>query len=256
MGTVLSADHSGVRVLRLNRPERRNAIDIELRVELAAALADAMADDRVRVIVLTGNGPLFCSGGDISTMKRAEPAEAAHRAELAQRVIRALWSGSKPVIAAIEGGAHGAGLSLALACDRIVAAEDSRFAISFQRVGLAGDMGIFSSLPRRIGVARAKQLLLLPRDVTTDEALDIGLVDRVVPVGTALETALEEAHRLASGPPLALAAVKRLLAGDQRLPLDLLDAEAAEQVRLFGTEDFAEGVAAFAQRRAPVFAGR
>lgn len=255
MSTVLTQDHDGVRVLTLNRPEMRNAIDIELRVDLADAFEGAMADPVVRAVVLTGAGGMFCSGGDISTMRRMGPEEAGPRAELAQRVIRAIWCGPKPVLAAVEGGAFGAGLSLAIACDRVVAADDARLAISFQRVGLAGDMGIFSSLPRRIGEARARQLLLLPRELTAKEALEIGLVDEAVPAGTALENALVDARRLASGPPLALAAVKRLLRHSGADPVDVLDLEAAEQVALFGSADLGEGAQAFHERRTPVFLG-
>ncbi|HSV37693.1 MAG TPA: enoyl-CoA hydratase-related protein [Nocardioidaceae bacterium] len=249
MTTVLTEDHGGVRVLTLNRPDVRNAIDIELRVELGDALEKAMAEPSVRVIVLTGAGPLFCSGGDISTMRRMDADEAAHRTELAQRVIRAITQGPKPVLAAVEGGAFGAGLSLAIACDRVVAADDARFSVSFQRVGLAGDMGIFGSLPARIGPSRAKQLLLFPTEVPAAEALTMGLVDALVQPGAALEAALADAARLAAGPARAFAATKKLL----RISTDILAAEAAEQVELFGSADFGEGVAAFHERRKPVF---
>jgi len=255
MTSVLRGDRDAVRVLTLNRPEMRNAIDLELRVGLAEALEDAMRDPAVRAVVLTGAGSMFCSGGDITTMRRMGPAEAGPRAELTQRVVRAIWTGPKPVLAAVEGGAFGAGLSLAIACDRVVAAEDARLAISFQRVGLAGDMGIFSSLPRRIGAARARQLLMLPRELTATEALDVGLVDVVAPTRTALEAALEDARRLAGSPPLALAAVKRLLRSSAADPVAVLDLEAAEQVALFDSDDFGEGVQAFHDRRAPIFCG-
>jgi len=249
MSTILVEDQGAVRVLTLNRPELRNAIDLDLRIELGDALEKAMAEPSVRVVVLTGAGRLFCSGGDISTMRRMDADEAAHRTELAQRVIRAITQGPKPVIAAVEGGAYGAGLSLAVACDRVVAADDARFSVSFQRVGLAGDMGIFASLPARIGVARTKQLLLLPTEIPAAEALQIGLVDAVVDPGTALERALEDAGRLAAGPARAFAATKRML----RISVQILEAEAAEQVELFGSADFGEGVAAFHEKRTPNF---
>jgi 2-(1,2-epoxy-1,2-dihydrophenyl)acetyl-CoA isomerase len=252
---LLIEDQGPVRVLTLNRPDLRNAIDIDLRVNLALALGVAMADNRVRAVVLTGAGGMFCSGGDISTMRRMDASEAAPRAELAQRVVRTIWQGNKPVLAAVEGGAFGAGLSLAAACDRVVASEDARFAISFQRVGLAGDMGIFSSLPARMGRARARQLLLFPRELSAAEALEHGLVDATVPARRALESALADAHRLADGPPLALATVKRLLRRSDVDPIEMLELEAAEQVRLFDTADFAEGTAAFHARRSPVFQG-
>jgi len=246
---VLTRDDGPVRVLTLNRPEVRNAIDLDLRVELGDALEKAMAEPSVRVVVLTGAGALFCSGGDVSTMRQMGAEEAAHRTELAQRVVRAIMTGPKPVIAAVEGGAYGAGLSLAIACDRVVAASDARFSISFQRVGLAGDMGIFGSLPARVGRARAKQLLLIPRELLAPQALQLGLVDSVVPGGTALSSALADAAQLAAGPARAYAAVKSLLSDAS----DILEAEAEQQVQLFGSDDFGEGVAAFHERRRPVF---
>src|SRR6202012_3331475 len=113
----------------------------------------------------------------IATMKRMPPAEATHRTELAQKVIRAIWTTPKPVIAAVEGGAFGAGAALAAACDRVVAANDSRFATTFLNVGLAGDMGVYASLPTRIGVARTRQMLLMGNTIQAPEALAIGLVD-------------------------------------------------------------------------------
>lgn len=252
---VLRTDRGAVRLLTLNRPDVRNAIDLELRVALAEALEDAMADPATRAVVLTGAGAMFCSGGDIASMRRMGAEEATARAEAAQRVVRAVWRGDKPVIAAVEGGAFGAGVSLASACDRVVAARDARFAISFQRVGLAGDMGIFTSLPARIGLARARQLLLFPQEVDAARAAELGLVDAVVDPGTTLATALADAARLAAGPPLALAAVKRLLRPPADGSPDPLDLEVQEQVRLFDTADFAEGVAAFHERRSPRFHG-
>lgn len=252
MSAVLTRDLGQVRILTLNRPDVRNAIDLDLRIELGDALEKAMGEPGVRAIVLTGSGALFCSGGDISTMRRMGAEEAAHRTELAQRVVRLILTGPKPVVAAVEGGAYGAGLSLAIVCDRVVAASDAKFAISFQRVGLAGDMGIFGSLPNRVGRARAKQLLLFPRTVEAPEAHALGLVDALVAPGTTLEAALADAVSLAAGPARALAAAKRLLR-DTRDPIELLEVEAREQVELFGSADFAEGVAAFHGKRSPNF---
>lgn len=254
---VLTHDEDAVRVITLNRPERRNAIDIPLRLELFEALTAADADDRVGVIVLTGAGSVFCSGGDISTMQLMSERDARERAELAQRIIRVIWETPKPVIAAVEGAAFGAGAALAAACDRVIVASDARFATTFTNVGLAGDMGSFSSLPRRMGVARARQMLLLPEPISAAQAVECGLADALVEPGQTLSAALTDARRLAAGPRRAYGVIKTLLAVTPAMPpVDVLDLEAEQQARLFGSDDFAEGVAAFQQKRRPVFGQR
>lgn len=250
---VRTEDHGAVRVIVLNRPERRNAIDIPLREHLALAIEAAAAAPSVRAIVLTGAGPVFCSGGDIGTMRRMPPSESCPRTEAAQRVIRAIWGTDKPVIAAVEGAAYGAGASLALACDRVVAGDTTRISTAFTGVGLAGDMGIFASLPARVGPARARQLLLLPRVVDSAEALELGLVDCVVTAGEALTAALADAGVLAHGPLLAFGAIKKMLADPPAMTEEALERETLNQIALFDSADFAEGAAAFNERRPPVF---
>ncbi|MEV4144456.1 enoyl-CoA hydratase-related protein [Amycolatopsis sp. NPDC049691] len=252
---VLTEDDETVRIVTLNRPSRRNAIDLELRIVLAEALEASMADRGVRAIVLTGAGGTFCSGGDISTMRRQSPEETRPRAQAAQRVIRAIWNGPKPVVAAVEGYAFGAGTALAIACDRVVAASDAVFSTAFTGVGLAGDMGIFASLPARVGLAVARQLMLLPRRLPADDALRLGLADAVAEPGKALESALADARRVAEGPPLALAGIKAMYAAWPAAPQDVLEREVELQASLFDTADFAEGVAAFHERRPAVFRG-
>ena len=253
-GPVLTEKIGAVAVVTLNRPDKLNAIDIPLRLALADVIEAADRDQSVRAVVLTGAGKAFCSGGDVASMERMAPKEALERAQLAQRVIRAIWSTEKPVIAAVEGAAYGAGAALAAACDRVVAARDARFATTFTAVGLAGDMGAYVSLPARVGVARARQMLLLPTPIPAEEALSIGLVDALAEPGAALDAALQDASRLAAAPAQALGVIKSLLAVAPGLsPFNVLDREAAHQAALFGSDDFAEGIAAFREKRRAVF---
>ncbi|MUL67895.1 enoyl-CoA hydratase [Mycobacterium sp. CBMA 234] len=251
---VLIANDNAVRTITLNRPQVRNAIDIPLRLALADALHEADADDTVSVIVLTGAGSAFCSGGDIATMQRTSEAAALERAQLAQRVIRAIWSTPKPVIAAVEGAAFGAGTALAAACDRVIAAENARFATTFLNVGLAGDMGAYASLPRRIGLARARQMLLMGQAVGAQDAHAWGLVDAICEPGGALPAAMTDARALAAKPAGALGVMKELFAVAPTLTaMEVLDHEAIHQSRLFDSDDFAEGIAAFHAKRPPMF---
>lgn len=252
--SVLVEDRSAVRIVTLNRPEVRNAIDIPMRLELASAIEGAAVEDSIRAIVLTGAGKAFCSGGDITSMQRMSPGRAAQRTELAQKVIRAIWNSAKPVVAAVEGSAYGAGAALAAACDRVVAASDVRFATTFTNVGLAGDMGTFASLPARVGIARARQMLMMPGPIDAATALTIGLVDALVEPGTALTSALADAERLAAGPTRAYGVIKSMLAAGSALgPFEVLELEAKHQAQLFDSDDFAEGIAAFREKRRPQF---
>jgi 2-(1,2-epoxy-1,2-dihydrophenyl)acetyl-CoA isomerase len=256
-GPVLLDDDAAVRTVTLNRPRKRNAIDIELRIALAEAIESADRDPAIRAIILTGAGPVFCSGGDISTMSRMPAERALERINLAQRVIRAIWNTPKPVLAAVEGSAYGAGTALAAACDRVVAARDATFATTFTNIGLAGDMGASVSLPARVGAARARQMLMLPTPISAAKALEMGLVDAVAEPGQALESARRDARRLAAGPSRAYGVIKALLADPGTAnPFELLEREAGCQSELFDTDDFAEGIAAFRDKRRPVFGAR
>lgn len=244
-----------VRVLTLNDPARRNALSMEMRFDLIAALDAALVDPDVRVVVLTGAGGAFCAGGDLTNMPPESDIASRERLNLMADLIRLVATSDKPVIAAVEGAAAGAGLSLAAACDHVIASESSTFVCSFVRVGLAPDAGLFWTLPQRVGMGAAKELLMFGEPVDASRALSIGLVDVLCPEGAALETAVDRAGELATRAPLALAAIKGALA---QAPLDLragLFLEQAAQVRLLASADFLEGKDAFLERRRATFTG-
>jgi enoyl-CoA hydratase/carnithine racemase len=242
----------GVLVLTLDYPERRNALAIPLREQLAVILEASEGDAATRAIVITGAGGVFCSGGDISGMDVATAAVGRERMRRTHRVIRLLAGGKTPVIAAVEGWCVGAGLSLACACDTIVAAEDARFMAGFGKVGLMADLGLPFTLPARIGAGRARQILLYGQTLEAAEAERVGLIDQVVPRGEALRAAMEKARFLAAQAPLPIALTKAMLAeGLDRA----LETERHFQSTLFLTRDHAEGREAFLAKRKPDFTG-
>lgn len=239
-------------ILTLDYPARRNALAVPMRARLVGALDTLSADRAVRAIVITGADGVFSAGGDISGMDAADLAAGRERFRLTHRLVSAIITHAKPVLAAVEGWCVGAGLSLALCCDTIVAASDARFAAGFGKVGLMADLGLAHTLPRRVGEGRARQILLYGEQMTADEAGRIGLVDHVVAPGAALPAALERAARFADAAPLPLALTKAFLA---RGLADALALECDYQSALFATADHAEGKAAFLGKRKPVFTG-
>ena len=240
-------------VLTLNHPARRNALAIELRQALAEAWEGIEADPELRAVVLTGAGGTFCAGGDISGMTATDLAAGRERFRLTVRLVRLIALGSKPVVAAVEGFAVGAGLSLAMLCDTVVAAADARFAAGFGAVGLVADFGLPHTLPLRVGHGAARQILLYGERVDAAAAERIGLVDQVVAPGAALEAALVRAARFADMAPLPVALTRAYLS---RGLDEALAWERDTQSALFATDDHAEGKAAFLGKRRPVFTGR
>ena len=249
---VLEERRGAVLVLTLDQPARRNALSMPLRTALTAALERVQGDRGARAVVVTGAGAHFCSGGDISGMDVKSPLEGRERMRLSHQLIRLLVMGSVPVVAAIEGYCVGAGLSLACACDTIVAAEDARLGAGFGRIGLMADLGLPHTLPHRVGQGRARQIFLYHEQMTAAAAERIGLVDVVVPKGHALDKAVEKARFLAEQAPGPMALTKQMLGeGLDRA----LEQERHFQATLFLTEDFAEGRAAFLGKRQPEFKG-
>lgn len=249
-------DDGPVRVVTLDRPEQRNALDLAIRPVLSQVFTEADADPDVRAVVLTGRDGAFCAGGDVKSMHRMAAETSIPRLQAAQRITQAIAGGRTPVVAAVDGAAVAAGLGLALACDRVVCSTRARFGAGFTSVGLAADLGITYFLPRRIGAARAQQMLMLGNIIDAAEASRLGLVDNVVEPEAVLATAIADARRFAMGPPIALGLLKRTLVDP---PADLPTALAHEvsmQAQLMDTEDYSEGLKAFADKRKPAFTGR
>jgi enoyl-CoA hydratase/carnithine racemase len=239
-------------VLTLDYPERRNALAIPMRRKLVEALERAESDRSLRAIVVTGAGGTFCAGGDVSGMDVTEIPAGRERFRLSHTLVRLMVKSSKPIVAAVEGWCVGAGLSVALCCDTVVAAADARFMAGFGRIGLMADLGLLHTLPRRVGDGRARQILLYGEQMEAAEAERIGLIDRVVPKGSALEAAMERAARFAEAAPLPVAMTKDWLAQGLDAALDW---ERDVQSMIFLSADHAEGKAAFLEKRAPRFRG-
>ncbi|QHE88733.1 enoyl-CoA hydratase/isomerase family protein [Hydrogenophaga sp. BPS33] len=233
-----------------------NALDPASAHALADALRAAQADPALRAIVLTGTGGQFCTGADLK--HRKQPGEESVLVPL-QFCCDLLMQGPLPCIAAVDGAAFGAGLSLALACDRIVASSAARFCAPFTGIALVPDVGMVRTLPRRVGAARAREWMIEGTVVDAASALQHGLVDELADHAAALDTAMARARLWAGRAPMAIAALKRLEAHDahKAAPMaQLFERERAEQSALTASADFAEAVAAFRERRPAVFQGR
>jgi 2-(1,2-epoxy-1,2-dihydrophenyl)acetyl-CoA isomerase len=268
-GVLLFRDEDGVRWLTLNRPERKNSISPELREELLAQLEDARANEDVRCIVITGSGDAFCAGADLGRSGVTKDASAGEKRAPdlrqireamkrgIQRVVSAIWELDKPVIAAVNGTAAGGGAQLALVCDLVIAAESARFIEIFAKRGLAVDSGGGWLLPRLVGMHKAKELVFFGEPLSAKEALDAGLVNRVVPDAQLEEATREWASKLGTGATRAIGGSKRLLNRAFETGLaEALDDEASVQAINSMSEDFREGVRAFGEKRPPEFKGR
>jgi 2-(1,2-epoxy-1,2-dihydrophenyl)acetyl-CoA isomerase len=245
-----------VATLTLNRPDALNALNVELRTELLSALKSIARDGEVRAVIITGAGRGFCSGADL----RGGSGERAFRRVLTEEynpLIEAIRGLPKPVIASVNGVAAGAGMSLALAADLVIAVDEARFVPAFHRIGLVPDSGLTRILVRALGRHRAFEILAGERQLTAHAAQDAGLVAAVVPADRLAEATRELAARLATGPTLGIGLTKRLvnLAEDASLA-ESMTAEAALQDVVGRSEDHAEGVAAFTEKRDPEFRGR
>lgn len=256
---------AAVATVTMDRADALNALDNDLKVGLRDALAAAAGDVDVRAVVLTGNGRAFCVGQDLAEHARnlatlgPESPEAvwATVSEHYAPITTALATMPKPVIAAVNGVAAGAGAAFAFACDFRVVAHTAGFNMAFANIGLAADSGVSWTLPRLVGIAKAKQLLLLPGTIGAAEALDLGLATEVADSGAVLSRALELARQLAQGPTVAYGAIRRSLAFSAAHPLDeSLEFERDMMILAGGTADHHRAVRDFVDKKSPTFEGR
>lgn len=259
---LIETTQDRLRVLTMNRPQRRNAMDAALCDRLAEAAARAAQDDAVTAVLLRGAGESFCVGGDVKAMAEGGGREETFEARVDRlrrwvEVSRLLHRMRKPTVAAVQGAAAGGGLSLALACDLRIVARSAKFTTAFAKVGLSGDFGGTWFLTRIVGTARARDLYLRPRLIGADEALAIGLVTEVVDDDALEPAALALAAALAAGPATALAYIKQNLDHAETGSLEnALDLEATRHIRCTYTEDHREAASAFVEKRPPNFKGR
>jgi len=259
---LLTETRDGVAIVTFNRPERLNALSAEMIQNAIAALEGYSTDPTIGCIVVTGAGRGFCAGGDVAAMNAGTAGtltfeQRLDRQRASHRLSGLLYSMPKVTIAAINGAAAGAGLSIALACDLRIASDKAKLTTAFAKVGFSGDFGITWPLTRLLGEAKAKELLFLSEVLTAEQALTVGLVSQVAPQEQLLAKALELAVRIARGPQIALRHMKEnvRLASTQDYQ-SMLDREALTHLRCAETEDHKEGAKAFVEKREPRFQGR
>ena len=253
-------DVDGIKTITLNRPDKLNAFIGHMRRDLAEALEHTGSDRGTRVVIITGAGRAFCAGGDIAfmaeLMKRRDAEEFSRILGAGRRVILAIRQMTKPVIAAINGPASGAGCNLALACDLRIAANTATFSQSFAKVGLHPDWGGTYFLPRLVTPNKACEMFFLGESIDAAEAARLGIVNQVVPPEELESATMQLAQRLRAAPPIALAAAKHAVYMSQTAELEeMLRYETEAQLRCFDSDDGHEGVHAFLEKREPKFTG-
>ena len=243
--------------LTLNRPDSLNAFSPEMILGLTEAFKSAGENEEIRVVVLSGSGRSFTAGGDVKTMGEASPVQVYDHIGKLNECILAMKKLEKPIIAAVHGFAAGAGFNLALACDIIVAAEDSKFALSFSQVGLISDGGGLYFLPRMIGPYRAKQLFFSGEPITAKTANEYGIVNYLFQAEGLQEGTMKLATKLAAGPSKAYGMIKKIADQSFVASLDeILEQERITQTLMVQTVDHLEGVTAFKEKRRPIFKGK
>jgi len=253
---VLVKRTENIAVVTLNRPDKLNALSPELIKELIETLGEVINDDRIRAMVLTGAGRAFCAGGDvtmdIAPLSKMTPIEFEKYMEQSPILYKLLINAKKPVIAAINGHAIGAGLDLAVACDFRIAAEDAQLGLVFVKMGIAPDVSLYL-LPRIIGLSKTKRLAFTGDILKAGEAEQIGLVDKVVPSNELMVSAEAFAKTLAEG-PVSIGIMKQIINQALRMDLDaFMDYKLQRQYQLFHTDDHMEAVRAWGEKRKPIF---
>lgn len=257
MHTIITDIQEKVGIIRLNRPDAMNCVSKKMAEEFALAIGEMEQNDEVRVIIVTGAGKAFCAGGDIKAMKEFTTAdEAMNYVQKVGNISRLIYHCRKPVIAMVNGAAAGAGFNIALACDLIFAAEGCKFIQSFVNVGLAPDCGGHYLLPRAVGTHLAKQLMFEAAPVTAERGKQLGFVNEIYPADSLETETLQYAKMLCKRAPLSMQVCKNILNNSDAMTLeDILEVEAKSQSLLAMTEDCREGLAAFTEKRPPIFRG-
>lgn len=255
---VLRERHGATMVIRLNRPERKNAFDLEVRAGIAEAVFEARDDETVRAVILTGTDGMFCAGGDLKSLSEAKRPVIRDRDRIRRLHpwFRELVNLEKPVIAAVDGPAFGAGFNLALACDFIIGTPRTRFCAAFSRIGLVPDLGGFFLLPRIVGLQRAKDIVFSAREVAADEAVRLGILANVVAPEQLMPEALAMAERYHHASTEAIGMAKNVLNRSFNLDQDTLaELESYAQALALQSQYHADAVANFLNKRPLAFPG-
>lgn len=261
MGDLSITREDSIEIIKLNRPDKKNALTYEMALELGTVFEELQFNDEVRAVLLTGEGGAFCAGADLSGKGGRADVSSAVGMRLTTkayaRIVQGIWSLEKPVIAAVNGIAAGGGCNLALVCDIIVASTEARFVQIFAKRGLIADVGGTFFVPRAIGLAKAKELMFSGREVGAQEALELGLVNKVVPADSLMDEAMAITAEYAKGATRAIGMMKRMLNSSFESDiLTALDREASLQGIAISTSDSIEGVMSFMQKRDPNFHGK
>lgn len=251
---ILVTQDGGVATITLNRSSRMNAMNVALALDLKKELLRLLDEDSVRVLVFTGAGGNFCTGADLKDRTPGPNGETL--LGTLHECFNIMTGAKKPSIAAVEGNAYGAGFSIAMWCDYVVAGEKAKFCAPFTGIGLIPDVGLALTLPARIGMGRARRMMFEGLVVQAPQALEWGMIEHKVADGQALATAVEQAAKLMTRAPLALGALRTLLSREWPDPAEFIREEFKLQTALQQSEDVKEGISSFVERRPPQFSGR